>query len=113
MSNIENFYVSHYDKIAFFKEVTDAGIDIEKASAKKKEYNEDYHKFNKLLDDLKSDNHIKLFDVCMYLFEDYFDNVKTVMSCFDENNQWNLKEEASLAYHKKSVKSILDNFLFS
>lgn len=113
MSNIENFYVSHYDKIAFFKEIEEYGIDIEKTSIKRKEYNEHYFKFNILLDRMKTDNHIKLFDVCMYLFEDYFDNVKDVMACFDENNQWNLKEEASLSYHKKSVKSILDNFLFS
>ena len=60
---------------------------------------------------MKSTNQIKLFDICMYLFEDYFDKPTDVMNCFDENNTWNLKEEVSTAYHKKSVKSILDSFL--
>lgn len=112
MSNIENFYVSHYNKIAFFKEVEAAEIDIEKTSIKQKQYNEHYFKFNILLDRLKSNNSIKLFDICMYLFEDYFDKVADVMACFDEYNQSLLKEEAAIAYHIPYGKSLLENFLF-
>jgi hypothetical protein len=113
MSSIEEFYANHYDKERFLDIVREQGIDIEKTSVKKKQYNEHYHKFNILLDKMKSDNQIKLFDVCMYLYEDYFDKIPAVMACFDENNSWNLKEEVSASYHKKSVKSLLDSFLFT
>lgn len=113
MSSIEEFYAGHFDKERFLEIVREEGIDIEKTSIKKKQYNEHYHKFNILLDRMKTDNQVRLFDVCLYLFEDYFHKPSDVMACFDENNQWVLKEEVSEAYHKKSVKSILDNFLFA
>lgn len=113
MSNIEECYANYYDKERFFSLIREQRIDIEKASIKKKEYNDHYHKFNILLDQMKGDNQIKLFDVCLYLFQDYFDKPSDVMNCFDENNSWNLKEEVSEAYHVKSVKSILDSFLLA
>ncbi len=109
---VEEGYVETLQRKKFFTEVENNNIDITHVSVKKKEYNEHYHKFNILIDKLVDKGSITLFEIALYLYQDYFDDMKDVLNCFDENNQWALREESSIRYHKGSLKTILDNFLF-
>lgn len=108
----EDIYLEEFSKNEFFNIIKRHNIDMDRVSVKKKEYNDHYHKFNVIIYKLKEENDISLFDIAMYLYKDYFDDINDVMNCFDENNKWALKEEANLKYHKGSLKTILDNFLF-
>jgi hypothetical protein len=109
---IEEGYIDQMHRQNFFDKVIAAGIEIESVSIKKKEFNEHYHKFNILIDKLVCANEISLFEIAIFLYQDYFDDMKNVLNCFDENNQWALQEESNIRYHKGSLKNVLDNFLF-
>jgi hypothetical protein len=107
-----NSYIDSIGRHIFYDSVKKQNIDLSKASAKKKEYNEHYHKFNVLAFKLKEEEDIRLFEIAKYLWEDYFDNIQEVLNCFDENNMWALREEAAVTYNKGSIKNILDSFLY-
>ena len=109
---IEEEYVDSMHRKDFFHKISESGINIENVSIKKKEYNEDYHRFNILIDKLVQNSEITLFEIAIFLYQDYFDDMKNVLNCFDENNQWALQEESNIRYHKGSLKNVLDNFLF-
>jgi len=109
---LEESYIDSMHRSDFFKKIANAKIDITNVSIKKKEYNEDYHKFNILIDKLVAGDEISLFEIAIFLYQDFFDDMKDVLNCFDENNQWALQEEMNIRYHKGSLKNVLDNFLF-
>lgn len=111
MNYIENIKIDEMEKQKFFSLVEIAKIDLKSVSLPKKELNDHFHKFNVLVGRLNGRG-FSVFDIAMYLFEDYFERIQDVLNCFDENNLWLLKEEASLKYHKGKLKTILDNFLF-
>jgi len=105
--------VSHgIDRKHLIQSIKSKGIDIKNVSIRRKEYNEDYHKFNLLIDRMKEEQEVELWEVALYLFQDYFDSAADVLNCFDENNRWGLTEEMRVRYHKGSLKNSLGNFLY-
>ena len=110
--DMEEQIINNMEKEDFFKLLKKNSILLSNVSIKKKEYNEDYFKFNILVSGLVEESKFTVFDIALFLFEDYFHTVTDVMSCFDENNLYNLKMEGEEIYHRDSFKNTLDNFLY-
>lgn len=112
LGKAETEIFEHFQRKRFFEEIEKAGIDLKSTSTKKNETNKHFHMFNVIIDKMVERGNITLYEIAIYLFKDYFDTAPEVLGCFDDNNRWALEEEMNIMYHRKSMKSILDNFLF-
>lgn len=97
-------------KRKFFKLVEDCEIDFDKVVLKKKSCNEDFHKFNYVVKKLYQAKKISLVDISIYMYTDLFP-IKEVLSCFNEENMWSLRNELGQKHNIKMNKSILHHFL--
>lgn len=95
----------------FFDIIFRNEIDLSKVSEKKKDQNEDFHKFNILIKQLKKERKYTLIEVASFLHKDLFIE-KTVIECFNEENFYNLRCEFSKKYDTGMEFSILEDFLY-
>ena len=86
-------------------------IDFKRVSDKKKDQNEDFHKFNILIKKMKNEKKYTLTEVAIFLSIDLFKE-KIVVECFNEENFYNLRCELSKKYDTGMEFNILEDFLF-
>jgi len=85
-------------------------VDFKRVSDKKKDQNEDFHKFNILIKKLKKEKKYSLLEVAIFLSIDLFKE-KIVIDCFNEENYYTLRCELSKKYNTGMEFNILEDFL--
>lgn len=85
-------------------------VDFQKVAEKKKDQNEDFHKFNILVKKLVDEKKYTLMEIAIYLTEDLFKE-KIVTECFNEGNYYNLRCEFSKKYDTGMEFNTLEDFL--
>jgi hypothetical protein len=106
----EKTMINELRKKDFFDIVYRNEIDFKRVSDKKKDQNEDFHKFNIMIKKLKKEKKYTLIEVAIFLSIDLFKE-KTVIECFNEENYYTLRCELSKKYDTGMEFSILEDFL--
>lgn len=97
-------------KTQFLADLEATGINMEAVSNGRRYKNEEFHKFNLFIDGMSNDKNISLVDIVLFLEEAYFD-MRTVLKCLNEENEYNLKYEASRQFNIKIKKSKLESII--
>jgi hypothetical protein len=106
----ETEQVKKITKEQLYNEIKKHNIDINGVSNGKRVGNENFHRFNLLIRRLIRLESVTLSDIAFYLEEDYFD-FKVVLSCFNEENIYLLREELVKRFNYKKKKTKLNTFL--
>lgn len=107
----ESHLIKSIRKKDFFELVFMNEIDMKRVSDKKKDQNEDFHKFNILVKQLITDKQYNLIEIATFLADDLFKE-KIVIECFNEENYYNLRCEFSKKYNTEMEFNILEDFLY-
>jgi hypothetical protein len=105
--NIEDDIVRTVLKKRFFESLSQMGLDMEVVINGRRNKNEQFHRFNLFVKDMY-ESRILMQDIFYFMEEDMFDT-KTVLSCFNEENLFLLREELAIKYSKKKKSNL--NFL--
>lgn len=105
--NIEEDLVRDVLKKRFFKSLSEMSLDMDVVVNGRRNKNEQFHRFNLFVKDMY-ESRILMQDIFYFLEEDLFDT-KTVLSCFNEENLFLLREELAIKYSKKKKSNL--NFL--
>lgn len=112
-SKLEHDYAEDIDKRSFFEMLKKENIDLDMVSDRKKDQNENFHKFNILINRLYYDGKLEVKNAAIFLYKDYFDTFDQVLCCFDEFNLYILKYEMANNHHKKINRNSLENFMLA
>ena len=105
--------ISMIDKLRkkdFFDIMYRNDIDFKRVSERKKDQNEDFHKFNILIKKLKQKKKYNFIEIASYLGKDLFKESKVIL-CFNEENFYDLRCEFSRIYDTGMEFNILEDFL--
>lgn len=102
--------VKKITKEQLYNEIKKHNIDMDIVSNGKRVGNENFHRFNLLVRRLTRLESLTLSDIAFYLEEDYFD-FKVVISCFNEENVYLLREELVKRFNYKKKKTKLKEFI--
>lgn len=102
--------IKKISKEQLFNEIKKHNIDMELVSNGKRIGNETFHRFNLLVRRLNRIESLSISDIAFYLEEDLFD-FKVVISCFNEENVYLLREELVKRFNYKKKKTKLKEFL--
>ena len=105
--NIEEDLVRSVLKKRFFESLSQMSLDMDVVVNGRRNKNEQFHRFNLFVKDMY-ESRILMQDIFYFLEEDLFDT-KTVLSCFNEENLFLLREELAIKYSKKKKSNL--NFL--
>jgi hypothetical protein len=104
--NNENEIVRNVLKKRFFERLVEYNLDLDTIANGKRNRNEQFHMFNLFLKEMYEKRFL-MTDMFYFLEEDVFD-VKTALSCFNEDNTCILREELAIKHHKTQRKSNLE-----
>jgi hypothetical protein len=108
-NNIENSMFEDLKKQEFFNIVYRNNINLEKVIHKNKEQNEDYYKFNIIIDKLVQKKKFTFIEIAIFLIEDVYKDDQ-IQSAFTEDNFYKLRYELTMIYDTGMEISILDDF---
>ncbi len=94
----------------FLEELEKSGINLENVASGKRIKNEEFYRFNILLDRLNNDENISMIDMVLALEENFFD-MKTVVKCLNEENEYCLRDEMIRQYNVKKYRSKLEKII--
>lgn len=106
---MEEDVLQNISKEKFFKYLERYNIDLIKVSNKKKDFNDDFHRFNLIVKKLKNQERISMIECAKFLFIDMFDERK-VLDCFNDGNKFELKCELKEMYSKLFLKKAFKLF---
>lgn len=111
-SKVEYEYADDIDRKEFFKMLEEKQIDLDMVSNRKKDQNEQFYKFNILVNELYYSGKMDMKTIAIFLFKDFFDDYNQVLRCFDEFNTYILKYDMAGNHHRKIEKNTLQNFMY-
>jgi hypothetical protein len=106
----ENDIMNRLNRVKFIELLESSGINMEMVANGKRNKNEEFHKFNIFIDTMNNDENISMIDICMILEETYFD-MKTIIKCFNEENEYALRDEVARAFNVKRFRSKLEKII--
>jgi hypothetical protein len=106
----ESEQVKKIAKEQLYAEIRKHNINMEIVSNGKRVGNDNFHKFNLLVRRLNKLESFTISDIAFYLEEDLFD-FKVVVSCFNEENVYLLREELIKRFNYKKKKTKLKEFM--
>jgi len=106
----EHEQVKKITKEQLYEEIKKHNIEMDVVANGKRIGNENFHRFNLLIRRVTKLGSMTLADIAFYLEEDYFD-FKVVVSCFNEENTYLLREELVKRFNYKKKKTKLKEFL--
>lgn len=99
----EDIRLHDIQKRNFYKELEKYGIDLTKISTKRRSFNEDFHRFNLVVKNMKFESRLTMVECAKYLMNDYFKESE-VLLCFNEENRYELEKEVYSLYRNTALK---------
>lgn len=99
-------------KEKFFKGISDMGIDLKEVPLEKKTCGDNFIRFNYFVEKFIDKENVGVFDMAVYLFEDYFDSYRDILKCFDDDHRQMLEIEARIKTNRAvPTSSLRDAFV--
>jgi len=110
-SDFEDECIHVMMKERFFNGISEMGIDLKEVPLEKKNSGSNFIKFNYFVEKFMDKENVGVFQMAVFLFEDFFDSYRDVMKCFDDDHRQMLEDEARVKTNRGVSSSALKDIL--